>query len=217
MTIGKVIISIGRAAIWFVSILLILKVLKVDITPILAGAGILGLAVGLGAQRLVSDFINGFFILFEDRFNVGEIVEIESFTGEVMDIGLRTTTIKNWNGVLKVMGNGVLRSVINHCRHNSIAIVDFKVSYETDLGSVGAILNDHFKNKKYTNGSLVDIPEYIGAISFNDSEITCRVVSTCRPFEHFQFERDLRSDIKVVLESNNIYMPYPHLVIKKEL
>ncbi|QVK20069.1 mechanosensitive ion channel family protein [Mycoplasmatota bacterium] len=213
-TIGKVVLSVGKYTIWFITAMLILNTLNVDIAPILASAGILGLAVGLGSQKLVADFLNGLFILFEESFSVGEIVEIDGFTGEVIDIGLRTTAIKGWRGALKIINNGDINTIVNHSRFNTIAVVDFKVSYESDLDKLEKILSNHFQENVYQNIDLLDKPIYVGVVSFEESEIICRVISTCKPYAHFQFERDLRNDIKVVLQKNNIEIPYPHIVVQ---
>jgi len=215
-TIGNVILSVGKYFIWFLVSILILESFGIKTAPILAGAGILGLAIGLGAQRLVADFISGFFILFEESFSIGEIVEIDGFKGEVIDIGLRTTKIKEWRGSLKIINNGDIHTLINHSRYNSVAVVNMTVAYDTDLDSLKKLITNYFINYKKDN--LLSMPKYIGVTSLNSSDIEVRIIAETNPHAYYQIERDIRNDLKVLFKDNNIEIPFPQLVIteKKE-
>ncbi len=108
-------------AIYFVAGVMILETLSVDVRGLLAGAGIVGLAVGFGAQNLVKDIITGFFIIFEDQFSVGDYVRVGTFEGTVEEIGLRTTKIKSWTGEINILPNGSIVEVTNFSLHNSVA------------------------------------------------------------------------------------------------
>ncbi len=215
-TISKVFISIGRYVIWFIFIVIILDSFGVDTKAILGSAAVLGLAFGLGAQKLVADFISGFFIIFEDSFSIGDIVKIEGFKGEVIDIGLRTTKIKDWTGTLKIINNGDIQTVENFSKYNSIGIIDFGVAYETDLDKMEEIINEFIKNKKYTHPSMLKDPVYLGVISMNASDIGCRIIVETEPMSHFQIERDLRNELKKLFEENGIEIPFPQIVVSNK-
>jgi len=127
-TIGKLLISVARYALWLVILTIILREMNIDVMPIVASAGVLGLAIGFGAQQIVKDFISGFFIMFEGVFNVGDLIEIDDFTGNVVRLGLRTTVTQNWKGQVKTVSNGNIRGVINYSKNDSLAVVEFGVS-----------------------------------------------------------------------------------------
>ncbi len=213
-TIGNVILSVGKYFIWFLVIILVLEAFGIKTAPILAGAGILGLAIGLGAQRLVADFISGFFILFEESFSIGEVVEIDGFKGEVIDIGLRTTKIKEWRGSLKIINNGDIHTLINHSRYNSVAVVNMTVAYDTDLDSLKKLITNYFIDYKKDN--LLSMPKYIGVTSFNSSDIEVRIIAETNPHAYYQIERDIRNDLKILFKDNNIEIPFPQLVITEK-
>jgi len=215
-TIGKVIISVGKYIIWFLMFILILEAFHIETGPILGSAAVLGLAIGLGAQKLVADFISGFFILFEDSFSIGDVVKIDGFKGEVIDIGLRTTKIKDWTGTLKIVNNGDIHTVQNYSKFNSVAIIDFSVAYETDLDNMETLINEFIDKKVYQHKAVLNSPKYLGVISMNASDIECRLIVECEPMNHFQVERDLRNELKKLFEENNIEIPFPQIVVSNK-
>ena len=143
-TLVKLLQNILTYAVYFIAFVTILSTLGFDITGLLAGAGILGLAVGFGAQNLVKDIISGFFIIFEDQFSVGDEVKIGGFEGKVQEIGLRTTKILNWTGELYILPNGSITNVTNSSIYNSTAIVDIDISYNGDLKKVENLIESTF-------------------------------------------------------------------------
>jgi small conductance mechanosensitive channel len=122
-TIFKILMSFTRYSIYLIDIAILLGIWGINVTPILAGLGIAGLVVGLGAQRLITDFINGLFIVFEHHFDVGDIIQIGDFKGEVIDIGLKTTKIKNWKNEVRIIANGNINEVTNFSLDNSVAYI----------------------------------------------------------------------------------------------
>jgi small-conductance mechanosensitive channel len=132
-TLLKLIQNVISYVVYFAAILAVLSEFDIDVKGIIAGAGVIGLAVGFGAQSLVKDIITGFFIIFEDQFSVGDYVKIGTFEGTVEEIGLRTTKIKSFTGEVSILPNGTIAQVINYSVRNSIAIVDVTVSIEKDL------------------------------------------------------------------------------------
>ena len=108
--------------------MLILGQVGLNLGPLLAGAGVLGLAIGFGAQSLVKDVITGFFIIFEDQFGVGDVIQIDQFKGTVEEIGIRVTRIKSWTGEVHIIPNGNIKQVTNFSTYNSIAVVDVSIA-----------------------------------------------------------------------------------------
>lgn len=213
-TIYKLLSSIGKYVIWFIAIILILETFNVQTAPILASAGVLGIAIGFGAQRIVQDMISGFFILFEETFLVGEVVEISGFRGEVIEIGLRTTKLKSWDGVLKVVNNGDINTVSNYSRYPAVAIIDFQVGYETDLIELPGLMETFIKD--YNHPSITEDLQFLGVTELADSGITCRLIGKTKPNDQHGITRDARLALKEFLDANGIEIPYPHIVVQQK-
>jgi small conductance mechanosensitive channel len=213
-TIGRLLFSIGRYVIWFITILIVLESIGVQTAPILASAGVLGIAIGFGAQSIVMDMIAGFFILFEETYLVGDVIEIQGFRGEVIEIGLRTTKIRSWDGILKVINNGEMKSVSNFSRYPSVAVVDFQVSYETNLATLSQGLKPFLET--YQHDLASERPTFLGVTELADSGITCRITCVCKPNSHFGVSRDLRMKLKEYLDTAGIEIPYPHIILQEK-
>ena len=127
-TIMRLMGNIVNYAISFIMIMMILAVFHVPFGPMLAGAGVVGLAIGFGAQSLVKDIITGFFIIFEDQFAVGDVIQTGRFKGTVEEIGLRVTRVKSWTGEIHIIPNGSILEVTNYSINNSIAVIDISVA-----------------------------------------------------------------------------------------
>ncbi|WP_394237960.1 mechanosensitive ion channel family protein [Niallia oryzisoli] len=212
-TLLKLLQNILTYVIYFVAILMILSTLTIDVGALLAGAGIVGLAVGFGAQSLVKDIITGFFIIFEDQFSVGDHVRIGQFEGTVEEIGLRTTKIKQWTGELHILPNGSIIEVTNFSLHNSVAVVDISVSYDEDIKRVEQIIEDFLVTAKDKYEDIVDEPKLLGVQSMGASEVMLRVTAETAPMKHFPIARELRKEIKLCLDKHGIEIPYPRLVM----
>ena len=214
LTVAKLLASISRYIVWFIVILMILGEFNVDVTPFLASAGVIGLAIGFGAQEIVKDFISGFFIIFEGSFNVDDIIQVDGFKGKVVSLGLRTTVIENWLGERKIINNGNIGSIINYSRNDSIAIIDFGVAYDTDLDKLSKLMTKFEENAHEKYEVLTEKPQFLGVIELADSSINMRLIAKAKNMQHFQLERDLRKDIVFFLTKNNIEIPFPHLVVQ---
>ena len=213
LTVAKLMTSIIRYVVWFIILLLILGELNIDITPIIASAGVIGLAVGFGAQEIVKDFISGFFILFEGSFNVGEIVEIDGFKGSVLSLGLRTTVIENWLGERKIINNGNISSLINFSKNDSTAIIDFGVGYDTDLDKLNKLMSIFVEDMKQKYEVIVETPQFLGVTELADSSINMRMIAKTETMQHFGVERGIRKDLVEVLLKNDIEIPFPQVVV----
>jgi len=213
LTVAKLLNSIVKYVVWFIVALMILGALNVNVTPFIASAGVIGLAIGFGAQEIVKDFISGFFIIFEGSFNVGEIVEIDGFKGTVLSLGLRTTVIENWLGEQKMMTNGNISSMINYSRNDTIAIIDFGVGYETDLNKLNKYMLDFAKNTFTKYDVITETPQFLGVMELADSSINLRMIIKTETMKHFQVERDVRKDLVGMLLSKSVEIPFPQVVI----
>jgi moderate conductance mechanosensitive channel len=212
-TIMRLLQNVLKYVVYFIAGMMILSNLNINVGPILAGAGILGLAVGFGAQSLVKDVITGFFIIFEDQFAVGDHVRIGQFEGEVEVIGLRTTKIKNWTGEVHIIPNGNILEVTNFSLHNSLAVIDISVAYEENIQEVEAILQDLLieLNDKYED--VVSPPQFLGVQSLSPSEVIIRVTAETLPMRHVFIAREFRREIKNCLDKHGIEIPYPRMVM----
>lgn len=206
--------SIVKYTVYTIMGISILNVLNIPTEPLLATAGLGGLAIGFGAQSLVRDVFTGFFILFEDQYGVGDYVTIGDMTGAVEDMGLRTTKIRAFNGDLHIIPNGEVKTVTNHSRGNSLAIVDVGISYEADAENAMAVLREIADDYcKRNNDSIAGKPEVLGITKFSESEIVIRTVIQAKPLMHWKVERELRKRILEAFKNNNIEIPYPKRVI----
>jgi small-conductance mechanosensitive channel len=203
---GIAVVIIGAA------ILMLLSDFGINITPLLASAGVAGLAVGLGAQTLIKDLIGGFFVLVENQYAVGDTIQVGSLTGQVEHLTLRTTTVRGPDGQLHVIPNGEVRIVSNLTKEWSRAIVDVGVAYEEDLDRVLGVLGDaaaSFALDPAFAPQLLEAPQVLGPMSLGDWAITVRVMVKTRPGKQWEVARELRKRILAVCEHEGIVLPYP--------
>ncbi|MDQ1911174.1 mechanosensitive ion channel family protein [Paenibacillus sp. GD4] len=211
-TIGKLMGNIVTYVVNFIMILMILAQFGVSLAPVLAGAGVLGLAIGFGAQSLVKDVITGFFIIFEDQFAVGDVIQIGQLKGTVEEIGLRVTRVKSWTGEVHIIPNGTIQQVTNFSVHNSLAIVDVQVAYEADLDKAVRVLEEAVKANYESNVNMVKAPDVLGVQMLGATDVTLRVTVECKPNMHAVVARELNGVIKRAFEANGIEAPYPKMV-----
>jgi len=216
LTIGKLTSSISKYVIWFMISMMILSELEIDVTPFIASAGVIGLAIGFGAQEVVRDFISGFFIIFEESFNVGDVIEVNGFKGNVIELGLRTTNIINWRGEINIIKNGDINSIINFSKENSVAVIDFGVSYNTDLKKFPEHMEKFIEGIDGKYDKIIEKPKYLGITKLDDSSINMRVIAKTIASQHFQIERDLRTDLVIFCVEHDIEIPFPQLVVHNE-
>ncbi|KON85939.1 mechanosensitive ion channel protein MscS [Sporosarcina globispora] len=212
-TLIKLLENMLTYVVFFVAAIMILSVLTIDVKALLAGAGIVGLAVGFGAQSLVKDIITGFFIIFEDQFSVGDHIRIDQFEGTVEEIGLRTTKIKNWTGEVHILPNGSIMQVTNFSINNSVAFVDVSIAYEGDIVKAEKVLQELFEKLPEKYEDMIKPPEILGIQNLAASDVVLRVVSETFPMRHFYIARQLRKEIKLCLDEHGIEIPFPRLVM----
>ncbi len=206
--------SITRYAFFFMALVMILRVLGVDFSAIMAGAGVLGLAIGFGAQTLVRDFLAGLFLLFEDSVNVGDFITVGNISGMVEMMGLRRTEVRAFNGTLYTIPNGDLRSFGNKNREFMQAIVTVDIAYEQDtergMAVAKAVADKWFEENP--NLALAK-PQVHGLLSFGESGLTIRVVARVKPMTHWGVERDLRVRLKQAFDSKGVEIPFARQVV----
>lgn len=212
-TILRLLQSVISYVVYFSAIIAILSAMNIRVAGLLAGAGIVGLAVGFGAQSLVKDVITGFFIIFEDQFGVGDYIKITSTEGTVLEIGLRTTKIKGAAGEINIIPNGSITEVVNYSINNSIAIIDVSVAYNSDIEKAERLIEQYLKTLPTTHEEIVSEPTLLGVQNVVGAEVTLRISVETLPMQHFAVSRMIRRDVKNIFDRNGIEIPYPKMMV----
>jgi moderate conductance mechanosensitive channel len=210
-TISQLLRSVGRVVITVIALLLTFN-LFIDIGPILAGAGILGLAVSFGAQSLVKDVISGFFILFENQFAIGDVIEAGGKSGVVEKMTLRVVVLRDVEGAMHVIPNGEIKVVSNMTRGWSRAVVDIGVAYDEDVDHALAVVRDEaaqFTTDKIWGPQLDGPVEVPGVESLGDSAVVIRTLIRTQPGSQWNAAREFRRRMKNRLDREGIEIPFP--------
>ncbi|MBE0700663.1 MAG: mechanosensitive ion channel family protein [Acholeplasmataceae bacterium] len=212
-TIARVFRSISKYVIVIIALLIVLSIWGINVAPALAGLGILGLVIGLGAQKFINDLISGFFIVFEHHFDVGDKIEVQGFKGEVIDIGLKTTKIKNWKGEIKIMSNGEISTLINFSKDPSIAVAEFGIAYHEDIQKTIDVLTTELPKMRKDFPEIIEDPKVLGVIELANSSINMRAIAKTLNEQHYAVERAMRQHIKRILDEHGIEIPFPQVVV----
>ncbi|MEK3847549.1 mechanosensitive ion channel family protein [Paenibacillus jamilae] len=199
-TVGELLKNVTNIVFNFILIMLVLSQMGINLGPLIAGAGVLGLAVGFGAQSLVKDVITGFFIIFEDQFAVGDVIQTGTFKGTVEMIGLRTTRLVSWKGEVYILPNGSITTVTNFSMSNALAVVDVPMKAERSLEEAVGLVKQAIEGIEESNVQILNIPDVLGVQSMTTSEYIVRVVAECMPNTGAVVERDIQNNIKKALE-----------------
>lgn len=205
--------SIIKILIMAIDALIILEIFGFDTATIIASLSVIGVVVGLAFQDLIKDFIAGITIVLEGQYRVGDVIEINSFKGEVIYLGLKSTKIKAATGEIMIIANHLITDIINYSLSDSLAIVDVDVAYETNLEKVEKVLNELCtrltKELPYLKGEVT----LLGINSLEASAIRYRMTVLTEPTEHFGVQRIMRKEIRKELDKHNIKMPYNQVVM----
>ena len=185
-----------------IGLFIILAIFGVDTASVLAGAGLLGILLGFGLQKLMQDMINGFFIIFENQYVVGEFVSINNVVGEVIELGLKTTKVLTYNGEMHYFANGDIKSVINYSRNNSLLIIDLPILHKYSVDDVIFLIKSVIKDFKHHN--IISGPKILGVQEVNELSYAVRIVCETKSFEHFEVTRLLKTELVRALKENNI-------------
>ncbi|ANU14909.1 mechanosensitive ion channel protein [Planococcus halocryophilus] len=196
----------------FILVTTIFNIFGLSVASLIAGAGIIGLAIGFGAQGLVSDVVTGFFLLLEKQLDVNDYVTVGSIDGIVEAVGLRTTKIRSFDGTLNYIPNRDILTVSNHSRGNMRALVDIGISYDENIDEAMAVIQEACTQMASKDIGIVDGPDVIGVQAFGASDVTLRVIARAENGEQWAVERQLRKAIKEALDAKGIEIPFPHQV-----
>ena len=213
-TIGRILRQASAVLVWSITIMLVLGEFGVDLKPILAGAGILGLAVGFGAQTLVKDVITGFFILLENQIRVGDTVTAAGCTGVVESVNLRITVLRDHDGTTHIIPNSAITVVTNATRDWSRALLDVGVAYKEDTDRCEAVLREvgaSLENDPVFGRKLLGPFEYVGVVRFDDSAVVLRLVVKTQAHDGPTVLRELRRRVKKAFDKAGIEIPFPHI------
>ena len=195
---------------------MILSQLGVNIAPIIASAGILGIALGFGAQSLVKDFLSGVFMIFEDQFGVGDVIDVGAASGTVEAVSLRVTRLRDLDGTVWYVPNGEILRVGNKSQNWSRAVVDIGVGYDEDLARAKKVLaevaHDLWEDEDFRS-VIIEEPEVTGVEALNPDAITLRVLVKTAPMEQWGVARELRQRIKARFDHEGIEIPFQQRVV----
>jgi moderate conductance mechanosensitive channel len=208
---GALISSVVTAVVWVLAIFLILGEIGVHLGPLVAGAGVVGLAVGFGAQDLVKDFLSGVFMLAEDQFGVGDIVDVGEATGVVESVTLRTTRIRDVEGTLWHVPNGEIRRVGNASQQWARSLLDIGVAYDTDIDTaievIERVANAMAEEEGYRD-QFLDAPDVWGVQNLGADAVDIRLVIKTQPGKQWAISRELRRRIKAAFDATGIEIPF---------
>ena len=216
-TLAKVLSSAGIVVIWSISIFLVLGEVGFKLGPLLAGVGIIGLAIGFGSQNLVRDVVSGFFILFEDQYGVGDVVQInEVATGKVEQLTLRITGLRDLDGTMHYIANGEIVHVANRTKDWARAVIDVGVGYGEDPSKVRAVLErvaEEAKADEELGRNIFATPDVLGVENLGEYEVIWRMLAETKPARQWEVGRALRERVRVAFDEDGIEIPFPHRVM----
>lgn len=196
--------------------MMIIQEFGVKMGPILASAGIVGVAIGFGGQYLVKDVITGFFIIFENQYRIGDVVDFEGYSGTVEDINLRITTLRDMNGTVHYIPHGEIKKVSNFAKKFARVNLDVGVAYDSNLEHVIEVVNkvgmDMAEDPAWKD-SINQAPKFLRVDSLGDSSISIKIFGETKPLKQWEITGELRKRIKEAFEREGIEIPFPQTVI----
>ncbi|MBW1988746.1 MAG: mechanosensitive ion channel family protein [Deltaproteobacteria bacterium] len=215
-TLVRILNAAVRTLLWAVILMALLKKVGVDIAPLIAGAGIIGLAFGFGAQELVRDVISGFFILLENHVRTGDVAIINGTAGLVEDIGLRAILLRDLSGTVHVFQNGKINSLSNMTKDWSAVVFDMEVAYKEDTDEVARVMlevAEDMQNDPEYGPFIIEPMEMMGVDSFGDSAVVVKARLKTRPVKQWYVGREYRRRLKKAFDERGIEIPFPHRTI----
>jgi moderate conductance mechanosensitive channel len=206
--------SVTTVVIFGIAGFMVLGELGIELGPLLAGAGIVGVALGFGSQTLVRDFLSGVFILVEDQFGVGDVVDLDGTTaGNVEAVSLRTTRLRSVDGTVWHVPNGEIRRVGNMSQHWSRSLLDVEVAYGTDLERAKEVIAQEATSYAREDTDVLEEPEVWGVEALGANGVTIRLVVKTTPSEQWRVSRRLRERIKARFDAEHIEIPFPQQTV----
>jgi small conductance mechanosensitive channel len=212
-SLGSVLRSITSFVIFIIAGFMLLGEFGINLGPLIAGAGIVGVAVGFGSQTLVKDFLSGLFILIEDQFGVGDVVDLDGTMGTVVGVSLRTTRVRSIDGTLWHVPNGEISRVGNTSQHWSRALLDIDVAYDTNLDLAQDTIREAAIAQWNEDEGILEEPAVWGVQELGPNAVTIRLVVKTTPAEQFRIQRELRRRIKDRFDEQGIEIPFPQQMV----
>jgi small-conductance mechanosensitive channel len=205
---GSILRSIASITIFSIASVVILGDLGINLAPLLASAGVVGIAIGFGAQSMVRDYLAGIFMLVEDQYGVGDVITIGDATGTVENVTLRVTRMRDVSGIVWHIRNGAIEQVGNESQGWARAVIDFPVPYEVNLTEIRSLLSDaaaELWDDPVWRVVLLEPPEVWGAQEISSKEVTMRIVAKTAPLRQWEVERELRARVKAAIDVAGIH------------
>ena len=213
-TLATVFSSLIKYLTVLIAICWMLKILGLDITTIFAGVGIMALILGFGAESLVADVVTGIFILFENQYNVGDIIEVDGFRGTVEKIGIRTISIKDTGSNIKIINNSDIKNLVNRSDQASVSVSLVGISYSTDLRKVDEVMPKILERIKKSNPDVfVGDVKYLGVEDLAESSVNLKFVAEVKEKDIFNGRRLLNKEIKNSFDDEGIVIAFPQIDI----
>lgn len=209
--------NILRYAVILAGICVALTIFNVDIVTILAGLGILALIIGFGAESLIADIVTGMFILIDNQYNIGDIIEVDGFRGTVTEINVRSTVLTDVGGNVKIINNSDMKNVLNRSDNSSKSVADFPIPYETDLAAlekkIPALLEEIYENNQPL---MLKKPEYLGVNMLDNSAVVLRFVADVAEGDIYAGARALNHDLFIGMRKLGVEVPFPQIDVHQK-
>ncbi len=209
-TIGSLLRSVSTFAVGLIAGLTVMDLVGIPLAPLLASAGVGGVALGFGAQSLVKDFLSGIFMIFEDQYGVGDVVDTGEAIGTIEEVSLRITRLRDFDGTVWYVRNGEIVRIGNRSQGYGAAWVDMPVSYREDIQQVLSVTRrvcDEFAEDEEWKPKLIEPPTVLGVDSIAGQTVTVKILAKCLAGENFGVQRELRARIKAAFDANDIQGP----------
>lgn len=216
LTLTGIIMGALRIVLITIFIIMLLSKFSIDVGPLIASAGILGLAIGFGAQELVRDYISGFFMLLEDQIRTGDVAIINGTGGLVEKIELRTISLRDFNGTVHIFQNGKISTLANMTKEWSAMVFDIGVAYKEDVNKVMQIMKevgDDLQNDPEFGSNIIEPIEIFGLDKFADSALIIKARLKTKPIMQWTTGREYRRRLKIAFNKQNIEIPFPHTTV----
>ena len=214
-TMSTVLISIIKYSMRIIGFCWVLTIIGVNVSTIFASIGILALIIGFGAESLVADIVTGVFVLFENEYNIGDIIEVDGFRGTVTEIGIRTVSVQDSGGNIKIINNSDLKNIINRSNQKSTAVCDIGVAYETDLEEFDKLVIKIIDEITDRNPEAFKSGiKYLGVQELGDFSITLRFVAEAEENKVFATRRLLNKELKTAFDRHNVSIPFPQIEVR---
>ena len=216
-TLVSLIKNMLRYAVILAAICIALTMFNVDIVTILAGLGILALIIGFGAESLIADIVTGMFILIDNQYNVGDIIEVDGFRGTVTEINVRSTVLTDVGGNIKIINNSDMKNILNRSDNASISVAEFPIPYETDLEALEKHIPEMMQQIYENNQPLMrDVPKYLGVNKLDDSAVILRFTVDVAEADIFMGARALNHDLFINMRKLGVEVPFPQIDVHQK-